>query len=102
MPENERNAWDHANRQGENRDFNDKGSTDEKYLKHEQNPNKDADGYGSESGRSDHSHYDSGLGSRSGNNTGDERSNVTSSRSHENLGEGSSGASGRASGDMGK
>ncbi|MBF0695708.1 MAG: hypothetical protein IR153_11710 [Flavobacterium sp.] len=100
MPENEKNNWDHANRQGENRDFNQKES-DSMYLKkddaetHEVNPNVDADGYGAESARSDHSSYDAGMGSRTGNK---HHSDVVSSRSNEDLIKGNSGASGRSSG----
>ena len=69
MASNEKNAWDHANRQGENRDFSKPDDQSECLKEEERNPNKDADGYGSESARSDHSHYESGMGSRSGNNS---------------------------------
>ena len=101
MPNTERNSWDHANKQGKNRDFNDDKS-DSMYLKrddidqdHEMNPNKDADGYGAESARSDHSEYDSGFGSRTGNV---HHRDVISSRSNEDLIRGNYGASGRSSG----
>lgn len=103
MEKEGKNSWDRANAQGENIDFNSDDAT-EKFLKEddsqphhveERNPNKDADGYGSESARSDHSHFDSGLGSRKGNN--DSGHSHTSSRSNENLGDSSQGASGRSS-----
>jgi len=95
MAENEKNSWDRSNKQGENMDPD---NSEEQFLKDdvETNPSKDADGHGSEAGRSDHSEYDSGMGSRSGNNMNDNK--FTSSRSHEDHSSGSSGASGRSHG----
>ncbi len=104
MEQSEKNNWDRANNQGNNINYN-SDEADEKYLRDEVryadeqeeiNPNKDADGYGSEAARSDHSHYDAGMGSRKGNNDSDNR--YTSTRSRENLGGSSHGASGRSSG----
>ncbi|HEX9979842.1 MAG TPA: hypothetical protein VGB50_04670 [Flavobacterium sp.] len=100
MDINEKNSWDHANRQGHNRDFNMEGSTPDMFLKNdddENNPNKDADGHGSEAGRSDHSHYASGFGSRTGNNDSDSKQHGTRS---DNSASDGSGGGGRAHGDM--
>ncbi len=94
--ETERNSWDRSNQQGQNMDPE---NSEDQFLKEgvETNPNKDADGYGSESARSDHSGFDAGMGSRKGNNHTTDHKYV-SSRSHENLSDGNSGGSGRSHG----
>lgn len=60
----------------------------------ETNPNIDADGYGSESARSDHSQYSAGLGSRSGNNAANP--SQYGSRGRNYYGESGQGSSGRS------
>ena len=96
--EQERNNWDKANRQNLNHDPAE-GENEEMYKQEaasqERNPNIDADGYGSESARSEHSHYASGVSGRSG-NIHHEGSSGT--RGDRNYGSGSAGASGRSHG----
>ena len=101
--EEQKNNWDRANSQGDNINFN-ADEQNERFLKEDDNieeeinPSKDADGYGSESGRSDHSHYSSGMGGRAGNN--DDNPGQYGTRSHENMGGSTHGSSGRGSGNM--
>lgn len=97
MP-NERNNWDRANNQGENHDDQHAEDT-QRYLRKDDgeedvNPNKDADGYGSESARSDHSGFKSGFGSRTGNNDANPSRYGTRGRDYyRDPGQGSSGRS---------
>jgi hypothetical protein len=97
MADNEINNWDRANKQNNNRGTYEDPDADQMYLKddRETNPNKEADGYGSESARSDHSGYAPGMGGRSRNNYND--SHQGSTRQNDNLGRESQGSSGRSS-----
>lgn len=98
MEEEEKNNWDRANAQGENINFNAEDENEmflrDDVTEEETNPNRDADGYGSEAGRSDHSHFSSGMGSRSGNN--DDNPASFGTRSHD-PGDRNQGSSGRGS-----
>ena len=94
----ERNNWDRANKQRLNHDPQE-GENEQMYQQEaadqEQNPNIDADGYGSESARSEHNHYSSGVSGRSGNT---HHESGPSTRGDRNYSSGSMGAAGRAHG----
>lgn len=90
--EKQSNGWDHANRQGENRDFNKDGGDQDKYLQDGVNSSKDADGFDIESARSESTRSSSQMGSRSGNS----ETNSSGSRNYDSGGA-NSGSAGRAS-----
>ncbi len=98
MEPQEKNNWDKANRQHLNHDPLE-GEIEEMYRREaaggERNPNIDADGYGSESARTEHNHYEAGVSGRSGNVHHD---SGPSTRGDRNQSSRSMGASGRSHG----
>jgi hypothetical protein len=98
MPDNERNSWDHANRQGENHtDFNnDYDAHKSKGANNEETANRATDDYGYETGRSDQSGSDKDTGNRGG-HASSSYGEATSARQNEDLSSGSSGEAGRSS-----
>ena len=96
MENTEKNNWDKANRQNLNHDPQE-GENEEMYRREAagENPNIDADGYGSESARSEHGHYSAGVSGRSGNT---HHSAGSGTRGGRNYSSGSSGVAGRSRG----